>query len=243
MNLIKAHAYGNDFLLAPAADVPAGADLARLARLACERHRGVGADGLIVVTERPDGAAVDIWNADGSRPEVSGNGVRCVAAWLADRRRLTAGGALVIETRAGAKRLTLVARTGEGAVFRAAMGAPRDIRRRTLDVAGTPVDIVTLNVGNPQCVVLGPATTERLAWLGPALATHPAFPEGTNVELAALDASDRVRILIWERGVGPTESSGTGHLCGGGRRGILWRRRQDARCRRAWGRAARGMDG
>ena len=67
-----------------------------------------------------------------------------------------------------------------------------------------------LRVGNPQCVVLGPVTQERLQTIAARLAVHPFFPEGTNVELAAVEAPDRVRILIWERGVGPTEASGTG---------------------------------
>ena len=75
---------------------------------------------------------------------------------------------------------------------------------------GETVEAVVLRVGNPQCVVLGPVNEERLARLGSALAVHPFFPHGTNVELAAVEAPDRVRILIWERGVGPTAASGTG---------------------------------
>jgi len=95
-------------------------------------------------------------------------------------------------------------------VFRADMGSPEDLRRETLTVDGSPVEVVVLRVGNPQCVVLGPATPERLTALASKLAVHPSFPAGTNVELAAVEATDRVRILIWERGVGPTEASGTG---------------------------------
>jgi diaminopimelate epimerase len=90
------------------------------------------------------------------------------------------------------------------------MGQPQQIARRTLDVGGKPVDVVTLRVGNPQCVVLGEVTEDRLHAVAAPLAVHSAFPEGTNVELASVDTPTRVRILIWERGVGPTESSGTG---------------------------------
>src|SRR6185295_6503831 len=79
-----------------------------------------------------------------------------------------------------------------------------------IDVAGQMVEAVTLRVGNPQCVVLGEVTETRLHTLAAALAVHPHFPEGTNVELATVEAPARVRILIWERGVGPTEASGTG---------------------------------
>ena len=79
-----------------------------------------------------------------------------------------------------------------------------------LGVGDQEIEAVVLRVGNPQCVVLGPATDARLHSIAAALAVHPAFPGGTNVELASVVAPDQVRILIWERGVGPTEASGTG---------------------------------
>ena len=115
-----------------------------------------------------------------------------------------------IETEAGLKRLELLAYEDGRYTFRAEMGMPERIALETIDVAGAPVDAVTLRVGNPQCVVLGEVTEERLRTVASALAVHPHFPEGTNVELAAVEAPERVRILIWERGVGPTEASGTG---------------------------------
>src|SRR4029453_302272 len=93
---------------------------------------------------------------------------------------------------------------------RAAMGQPEQIARTVLEVPGQSIDVVTLRVGNPQCVVLGDVPPERLNTIAAALAVHPHFPEGTNVELATVEDPDRVRILIWERGVGPTEASGTG---------------------------------
>src|SRR5207247_6859265 len=99
---------------------------------------------------------------------------------------------------------------GARLTFRAAMGPPEALTRRTLDVDSRPIDVVTLRVGNPQCVVLGEVTEQRLHAVASKLSVHPAFPEGTNVELASVEAPDRVRILIWERGVGPTEASGTG---------------------------------
>ena len=96
-------------------------------------------------------------------------------------------------------------------VFRADMGPVEDLAHAHLDVAGETVDAVTLRVGNPQCVILADRLDEaRLHRIGPALQVHPAFPDAVNVELAQVEAPDRVRILIWERGVGPTESSGTG---------------------------------
>ena len=210
MKVVKAHAYGNDFLLVQEQDVPADADRAQLARDLCERHRGVGADGLITYADGPRGARMRLLNADGSFSEVSGNGVRCLAAWLARTRDLRVGQALDIETDAGIKTLELLEVNGRRLTFRAAMGRPEQIARRSIDVDGTTVDVVTLRVGNPQCVVLGEVTEARLHGIAARLAVHPVFPEGTNVELATVEPPDRVRILIWERGVGPTEASGTG---------------------------------
>jgi diaminopimelate epimerase len=210
MNLVKAHAFGNDFLLLQAQDVPPSADRAALAREVCERHRGIGADGLIVYGDGPRGAHMSLLNADGSFSEVSGNGVRCLAAWLARTRGMHPGDAVEIETDAGCKTLRLLAQDGRRLTFRAAMGRPEQVERRSIDLDGQAIDAVTLRVGNPQCVVLGDVTPERLHSIAARLAVHPVFPEGSNVELAEVEAPDRVRILIWERGVGPTEASGTG---------------------------------
>jgi diaminopimelate epimerase len=208
ISLIKAHAYGNDFLLVPAADVRR--EPAEFARHVCDRHRGVGADGLILLSDSTHDTRMDLLNADGSRSEISGNGLRCVAALLSVRRDLSAGASLVIDTDAGPKTLQLLERTDRRLTFAAEMGPPEDLREVDLSVGGANVRAVVLRVGNPQCVVLGPATPDRLAQLGRGLATHSYFPEGTNVELAEVVSPDEVRILIWERGVGPTESSGTG---------------------------------
>jgi diaminopimelate epimerase len=227
MNLVKAHAFGNDFLLLSAHEIPANTDRAALARDLCDRHRGIGADGLIVHTRSAFAAAgssggfgetaalraaarMDLLNADGSYSEVSGNGLRCLAAWLAETAGAAPGEVIAIETDAGTKTLTLLSVEGRKYTFRAAMGQPEEIQQRSIDVDGTPVDAVTLRVGNPQCVVLGEVTEERLHSVAARLAVHPVFPEGSNVELARVEAADRVRILIWERGVGPTEASGTG---------------------------------
>jgi diaminopimelate epimerase len=208
-SLVKAQALGNDFLLAPAELIHA-TDLAALARRACNRHTGLGADGLMLLEETDEGANTELFNADGGRAEVSGNGVRCAAAWIAKRRMLRPGAALILGTAAGPKHLELLDVAGLRYIFRADMGPPAELRKEIIDVAGERVEAVVMRVGNPQCVVLGPATEPRLHRIAAALAVHPFFPEGTNVELASVEAPDRVRILIWERGVGPTSSSGTG---------------------------------
>ena len=210
----KAHAYGNDFLLVPAdaaRALPAGENASGLARAMCDRHHGLGADGLILYTIRPRGATMRLWNADGSGSELSGNGLRCLAAKVVREQGLAAGASIGIDTAAGEKTLELLARDGDRCTFRAAMGPPEDVTQVVIPVAGESVTASVLRLGNPQCVVLGALPDEaRFRRLGAALATHAMFPAGTNVEFAQVEAPDRVRILIWERGVGPTTSSGTG---------------------------------
>jgi diaminopimelate epimerase len=207
MNLLKSHALGNDFLLIDAAEIAPDRNVSDLARDVCERHRGIGADGLLIFTRQASRISMRLLNADGSPSEISGNGLRCLAAWLA---HTGATGEIVVETDAGRKRLRRIEHAGNRYTFTAAMGQPEQIALESIAVHGVEVEAVTLRVGNPQCVVLGETTLARLEALGSALAVHPRFPEGTNVELATVDAPDRIRILIWERGVGPTEASGTG---------------------------------
>ena len=214
----KAHAYGNDFLLAEVSaarfnnlQVCGKGDLSQLARRLCAHHTGIGGDGLILFDLRDRGATMRVLNADGSASELSGNGLRCLAALVASKQQLQVGAVVTVETVAGTKTLELQAIAGHRYTFRAALGPPTDIRRVEIPVLGETVTASVLSVGNPQCVVLGPLPdAERFNRLGPALSAHAIFPAGTNVEFAHVEAHDRVRILIWERGVGPTTSSGTG---------------------------------
>jgi diaminopimelate epimerase len=205
----KAHGYGNDFLYVTDAAVERAA-LDALARQMCDRHTGIGADGLIVYRTTDEGASMRLLNADGSRAEVSGNGVRALGALLA--RGVPEGPVrLTIETEGGVKHLERIARDGERQTFRAAMGLPTGLRTDRLTAAGETIDVVVLNIGNPQLLILGELPdAERFHRLGAALERHPAFPEGTNVEFVHVETPQRVRIRIWERGVGPTHSSGTG---------------------------------
>jgi diaminopimelate epimerase len=205
----KAHAYGNDFLYIRRDNV-GKMPLDALAREMCERHTGVGADGLIVYEPTADGASMRLFNADGSRSEVSGNGVRGLAAILL-RDVEPPDAAVTIHTEGGVKRLTRSACSGSRHTFRAAMGLPLDLREMTIAAAGESLQAAVMMFGNPQCVVLGPLPDEaRFQRLGPALERHAIFPDRTNVEFATVEAPDAVRIVIWERGVGPTTSSGTG---------------------------------
>lgn len=205
----KAHAYGNDFLLVPRDGIDG--DAGALARAVCHRHEGIGADGLILYDLRDRGATMTLFNADGSASELSGNGLRCLAAFVARSQRLALGSTVAVDTDAGVKTLELMTHDAGRFTFRAALGAPTGLRQVQIPVLGETLTASVLGMGNPQCVLLGPLPdADRFNRFGPALSTHAMFPAGTNVEFAHVEAPDRVRILIWERGVGPTTSSGTG---------------------------------
>ncbi len=210
MRFAKAHAYGNDFLYIRSDALAAGVAVDALARELCDRHTGIGADGLMLYEPTPDGASMRLLNADGSRSEVSGNGVRGLAALLLrddDRPDVP----ITIHSEGGVKRLVRTGREGSRQTFRAAMGLPANLREVDVTAAGESIRLAVMTFGNPQCVALGPLPDEeRFERLGPALEHHEIFPARSNVEFALVEAPDRVRILIWERGVGPTMSSGTG---------------------------------
>ena len=211
----KAHAYGNDFLFVPMEQVE-GLRLDELSRRLCERHSGLGGDGVIYYTIAPDGTArMKLINTDGSPSELSGNGLRCLAALVLHQREQSTRppiNEVRVDTDAGWKTLALIGWAGSRYTFRAAMGQPERVREESLEVAGETLTVTTLAIGNPQCVQLVKQLPDRDRFnrLGPALSTHKRFAEGTNVEFAVVEAANRVRILIWERGVGPTHASGTG---------------------------------
>ena len=148
-----------------------------LTRAVCDRHRGIGADGLIVYTPTDGGARCALLNADGSYSEVSGNGVRCLAAWLASRRR-PGPGEIVDRDRGRSQAADTARASGARLYVPRARWAARLIDARDARRGGEQVAAVTLRVGNPQCVVLGAVTEERLHSTAAALAVHPFFPAG-----------------------------------------------------------------
>jgi diaminopimelate epimerase len=118
---------------------------------------------------------------------------------------------MTILTDGGSKQLTRTGWDGPRQIFRASMGAPAGVRQATIAVGEEELDLVVLNMGNPQAVLLGPLPDDaRFQQLGRAVEWHPSFPEGTNLEFAEVLGPGEIRIRIWERGVGPTSSSGTG---------------------------------
>src|SRR3954470_14311552 len=137
INFAKAHAYGNDFIYVPA-DAVGLTSAGDLARELCDRHTGVGGDGLILYTPTADGASMRLFNADGSRSEVSGNGVRGLAAlMLRDDRQASAS--ISIDSEGGVKRLVRSERSGSRQTFCAAMGLPVDLRQVAVTAAGEPL--------------------------------------------------------------------------------------------------------
>jgi diaminopimelate epimerase len=211
----KAHACGNDFLIVDAKQV-GGRDLARLSREMCARTTGIGADGVEYLTLRNEReAAIHLYNADGSAAELSGNGTRCVAAWMAYRAGLHAGDQVRVETDAGVRICRLESASGAEFQFTTGMGVPQ-VRRATVTLdRDLTVEGAVVAMGNPQFVAMVESEEFSVGgrpWqqVGAAICTHPDFPAQTNVELVRRLADDWIEIRIYERGVGPTSSSGTG---------------------------------
>src|SRR5436190_9885297 len=144
MRFSKAHAYGNDFLYVRSDEVAAGVPLEALAREVCDRHTGVGADGLILYDPTPDGASMRLFNADGSRSEVSGNGVRGLAALLLQDETGAREVPITIHTDGGVKRLVRTGRSDARQTFRAAMGLPEGLRQVAVAAAGERLTIAVM---------------------------------------------------------------------------------------------------
>ena len=208
----KAHGARNDFLLTWREHVPEGIDLAEAARAICDRHTGAGADGWLLISGGSNGAdgAIELWNSDGSRSEISGNGTRCAAAFLIDAGR--AGEDVHIATGAGVKQLRLLDRKGRAFSFEMNMGsAVVEELHATLDMAEEEIlDATILNVGNPQCAVFVRDFDFDWRTLGAGIERHPRFPNRTNVSFINVVDSHTLDVRFFERGAGETMSSGTG---------------------------------
>jgi diaminopimelate epimerase len=204
----KYEGLGNDFIVVDAADESAVS--ASRARLLCDRHFGVGADGVLVVLPprtRESVVRMRVVNADGSVPEMCGNGVRCVALHVARARGVRAG-EIVVDTDAGPCRCS-VADGGVEALVTVDMGLVRVLGDHGTEVDGTRVPLTLADAGNPHAILFGPFARGEIERLGPRLAVHPDFPRGTNVEFAHVTASG-IDLVVWERGVGLTLACGTG---------------------------------
>ncbi len=182
----------------------------------CARNTGVGADGVEYLDWTGERSArVQLFNADGSVAEISGNGTRCVAAWMAYQKHASAGETIYIETDAGARECHIIRVDEHSFQFSSPMGVPV-IATRTLALAdGAQVAGVVVSTGNPHFVLFvddGEFRVQGRSWqeVGDEVCRHAEFPEQTNVEFVRVISAAEIEIRIFERGVGPTTSSGTG---------------------------------
>ena len=200
----KYHGLGNDFVVVEATELMTAERAARL----CDRRRGIGADGVLsVLSPRTGGAAyMHIYNSDGSVAAMCGNGVRCVARHLAERRGLA--GDLAIETDAGLRRCVVHrARTGDVESVSVEMGPARYEGEQLFEVGGERLGGHRVSMGNPHAVFFGEASRERATRLGPLV--ERAVPGGINAGFAAPRAGG-LDLVVWERGAGLTDACGTG---------------------------------
>ena len=224
----KMHGLGNDFIFIE--DLESGLDFSPEAvQWFCNRHFGIGADGMILVrpASTPD---ADFYmhyiNADGTLAEMCGNGVRCFAKYLVDREFIARDrDELVVETLGGLKQIS-VTRDEQGMLYLATvnMGAPvLAAERIPTTLSGDPVvdvplvtdlgtfEVTCVSMGNPHCVTwVESVESAPVRVVGPGIEEHPAFPKRTNVEFAEVVSKDRIRLRVWERGCGETLACGTG---------------------------------
>lgn len=233
------HGIGNDFVVVDGITEPIPeVDLAELSRRINDRRFGVGGDGLILVLpSRVAEFRMRMFNPDGSEAEMCGNGTRCVARFVYDRK-LTRETTIRLETLAGTRTLRLSTRRGEVEAIRVDMGQPK-LRRSEIPMRGDDTDTVldeplkiegrkiafsAVSMGNPHAVVFDlKPTPAEVAVLGPAIETHRLFPQKTNVQFCDVLTTSEVNLRTWERGAGVTLACGTG-ACAAVVAGVLTKR-------------------
>ena len=209
MRLSKWHGLGNDYLLVERSELAVPLTPERVQRL-CDYHFGVGSDGILeVVSADGEAAEIVIWNPDGSTAELSGNGTRIAARWLARR-----SGADAVRIRVGPREVS--ARMRAGAEVELEVG-PVDVGEpETIVVCGEELELTPVSVGNPHAVIRREPVRTELLRLGPLVEKHERFPERTNVQLVRVDGPHELTVGVWERGAGETLSSGTSSVAASG---------------------------
>ncbi|MGB9886229.1 MAG: diaminopimelate epimerase [Moorellales bacterium] len=226
MRFVKMHGLGNDFVVLDGLNqsLPEEGTWPELARKLCDRHFGVGGDGLVLLLPAGEApVAMRIFNPDGSEAEMCGNAIRCLAKYAYEHLNLREEN-LPVLTRAGIREVRIRAERGRVRLVEVNMGKPvleaaaipvaapvSPVISWPLEVEGARFLITCVSMGNPHCVIFtsGGDQFDLLYW-GPRLEVHPLFPARTNVEVVEVLAPDKLRVRVWERGAGPTLACGTG---------------------------------
>jgi diaminopimelate epimerase len=219
----KAHGLANDFILVAESDAPV--DPSAWTRRLCDRHRGIGADGIVLHAPAAGGVRFQLINADGLPVEISGNGLRCLAAlafrkgWAPAQHVVhTVVGPKPVEVRAIAEsRYSVTSDLGTPVLGSAAIPLALDppleeVIDLPIEAAGHRLRVTCTSMGNPHCAIFCSEVADDalLGSVGPALERHPVFPQRTNVEFVTVLSRSEIRVRFWERGVGYTQASGTG---------------------------------
>jgi diaminopimelate epimerase len=226
MEFTKLEGTGNDFVVIDARKLDH--DWNAVARAICDRHFGVGGDGMILAAASQSAdIRMRIFNADGSEAEMSGNGMRCLVKYAVDSGIVSPrGDEFDVETGAGVLRVRITAERGRVTSVRESMGPPRldpreipvaieappPITNFEIEAAGRPVTFTAVSMGNPHAVYFQdhPVEAYPLHEVGPAVEHHRLFPNRTNFEVVRVTAPGRAEMRVWERGVGETLSCGSG---------------------------------
>jgi len=229
MKFTKIHSLGNDFLIIEEGKIKGSEDKSSLALQICERHTGVGADGLLLISIKDKNKGLvnfRVFNADGTEAEISGNGLRCAAAYLYHHKKIESS-RIIFLTTAGTRECKLIKRNGhlyhiqiemgipllssqdipfyDGSVYQKIIDYPLTINRKIY-----PITVISL--GNPHCALFFDRFPARIEWhqIGREIELHPFFLKKTNVEFIRILNRREIEVLFWERGVGETLSSGSG---------------------------------
>lgn len=233
IHFTKMHGLGNDYLYVNCFEQDlTGQDLPALARAMSDRHRGIGSDGLILMRPPSSGCAADVrmemYNADGSRGVMCGNGIRCVAKYAVEHALVDDAGGdpreLKVETDRGVLTVWASRRAGRVESVRVDMGPPllrpseipvqaegERCIKLPIEVAGRRLELTCISMGNPHAVIFDNRLgLSELMLVGPAIERHPLFPNRVNVHAAAIESRSEVAMRSWERGSGLTQACGTG---------------------------------
>jgi len=229
MKFFKIHSLGNDFLIIDETEVNRLSEISPFAGRICDRHTGAGADGLLLISVKDKAKGrvkFRIFNADGTEAEISGNGLRCAAAYLYHQNKIDSRQINFLTT-AGSRECKLIEKRKNFFQIRIEMGIPYLSSKEIPFDDGSAHDkiidyplsinrkiypITALSLGNPHCTIFVDRFPARIEWhqIGREIESHPFFPNRTNIEFVRVLSRDEIDVLFWERGVGETLSSGSG---------------------------------